>query len=71
MAGAPVRRAPYKDFLQPALQRRFASTATVLLIVSYVEAVLISQWDSRTTSLLPKTKLHTDFGFQCYGHGSQ
>lgn len=46
MAGLPVRRAPYKDFLQPALQRRFASTATVLLTVSYVEAVLLGTWDS-------------------------
>lgn len=46
MAGLPVRRAPYKDFLQPALQRRFASTATVLLTVSYIEAVLLSTWDS-------------------------
>lgn len=71
MAGAPVRRAPYKDFLQPALQRRFASTATVLLIVSYVEAVLISQWDSRTASHFHTTKLHTDMIFQCYGHGFQ
>ena len=44
---APVRRAPYKDFLQPALHRRFTSTATILLAIAFVEAVVLSSWDSR------------------------
>lgn len=36
---------PYKDFLQPALQRRFASTAGLLLGIAYIEALTISRWD--------------------------
>lgn len=43
---ANVRKAPYKDFLQPALQRRFLSTALVALAVAYFEAVLLSPWNS-------------------------
>lgn len=39
---APVRRTPYKDFLQPSLQRRFSSTATILLGIAYVEAVVFA-----------------------------
>ncbi|CAN8103353.1 unnamed protein product [Discula destructiva] len=39
---APVRRAPYKDFLQPSLQRRFSSTSTILLVIAYTEAVLLA-----------------------------
>ncbi|KAH7146467.1 nucleoporin protein Ndc1-Nup [Dactylonectria macrodidyma] len=46
MAATTVRKAPYKDFLQPALHRRFTSTATVLLAVSYLEAVLLDSWNS-------------------------
>lgn len=46
MAGITVRRAPYKDFLQPALQRRFSLTATILLVVSYLEALLTADWES-------------------------
>ncbi|KAI0830930.1 nucleoporin protein Ndc1-Nup [Hypoxylon sp. FL0890] len=45
MPPAAARRAPYKDFLQPALQRRFASTAGLLLTISYVEALTLSNWD--------------------------
>lgn len=41
-----MRKAPYKDFLQPALQRRFSLTAAVLLVVSYLEAVLVADWNS-------------------------
>lgn len=44
---APVRRAPYKDFLQPALHRRFTSTASILLGIAFVEAVFLANWDSR------------------------
>ncbi|KAF7543973.1 hypothetical protein G7046_g9891 [Stylonectria norvegica] len=46
MAVTTIRRAPYKDFLQPALHRRFSLTATVLLVVSYVEAVFLDSWNS-------------------------
>ncbi|KAI1769780.1 nucleoporin protein Ndc1-Nup [Hypoxylon cercidicola] len=45
MPPAAVRRAPYKDFLQPALQRRFASTTGVLLAIAYVEALTLSRWN--------------------------
>ena len=37
----PVR--PYKDFLTPALHRRFTSTAGWSLAVCYVEAILMSK----------------------------
>ncbi len=43
---AKVRRAPYKDFLQPALHRRFSSAALIVLGVAYVEALLLSSWSS-------------------------
>ncbi|RWA09658.1 hypothetical protein EKO27_g5454 [Xylaria grammica] len=44
---APVaRRAPYKDFLQPALQRRFAGTAGIILLLAYVESLTLSRWNS-------------------------
>lgn len=55
---AAVRKAPYKDFLQPALHRRFTSTATVLLAVSYVEAVLLDSWSSCSSpSRISSTRL--------------
>lgn len=44
---AIVRRAPYKDFLQPSLHRRFSSTASILLAVAFVESVLLASWRSR------------------------
>ncbi|PNY27350.1 Uncharacterized protein TCAP_02733 [Tolypocladium capitatum] len=44
MAGTPARRAPYKDTLQPALHRRFSSTAILLLAVSYLEALLLANF---------------------------
>ncbi|KIE02563.1 nuclear envelope protein, partial [Metarhizium majus ARSEF 297] len=53
MAGAPVRRAPYKDTLQPALHRRFSSTAILLLAVSYLEALLLANWSSYFWSWFP------------------
>jgi hypothetical protein len=52
---APVRRAPYKDFLQPALHRRFTSTATILLAIAFVEAVVLASWDSRQLRPAPRT----------------
>ncbi|KAK7755622.1 hypothetical protein SLS62_002231 [Diatrype stigma] len=48
-----VRRAPYKDFLQPALQRRFASTAGVVLGLAYIESLTLSSWDSLIWSWFP------------------
>ncbi|ORY59997.1 nucleoporin protein Ndc1-Nup [Pseudomassariella vexata] len=53
MAPPTVRRAPYRDFLQPTLQRRFASTALVLLAVAYVESLLLSPWNSFLWSWFP------------------
>ncbi|KAI1826889.1 nucleoporin protein Ndc1-Nup [Xylaria intraflava] len=43
---AVARRVPYKDFLQPALQRRFAGTAALVLGLAYFEAITLSKWDS-------------------------
>lgn len=39
---APVRRTPYKDFLQPSLQRRFSSTTTILLAIAYAESIVFA-----------------------------
>jgi nucleoporin NDC1 len=39
MAPTTVRRAPYKDFLQPGLHRRFSLTAAVLLVIAYIQAI--------------------------------
>ncbi|KAK0706365.1 nucleoporin protein Ndc1-Nup [Lasiosphaeria miniovina] len=41
-----VRRSPYKDFLQPALHRRFSTTASILLAISYFEAIALASWNS-------------------------
>ncbi|KAK4202559.1 putative nuclear envelope protein ndc1 [Triangularia verruculosa] len=49
MAGATaakVRVLPYKDFLQPALQRRFATSGLVILVIAYLEALILSSWES-------------------------
>ncbi|KAI1431954.1 nucleoporin protein Ndc1-Nup [Xylaria sp. CBS 124048] len=46
MAPPVARRVPYKDFLQPALQRRFAGTAALVLGLTYFEALTLSKWDS-------------------------
>ncbi|KAH8716320.1 Nucleoporin NDC1 [Beauveria bassiana] len=53
MAAAVVRRAPYKDTLQPALHRRFAATATLLLAVAYIEALALASWTSFLWSWFP------------------
>ncbi|KAI5928217.1 nucleoporin protein Ndc1-Nup [Camillea tinctor] len=50
---AIARRAPYKDFLQPALQRRFAYTVLLLLGISYFEALTWSSWNSFIWSWFP------------------
>ncbi|KAI1745238.1 nucleoporin protein Ndc1-Nup, partial [Xylaria scruposa] len=52
MASA-ARQAPYKDFLQPALQRRFAGTATILVGLAYLESVTLSSWKSYIWSWFP------------------
>ncbi|KAH9885895.1 nucleoporin protein Ndc1-Nup, partial [Xylariomycetidae sp. FL2044] len=41
-----ARRTPYKDFLQPVLQARFAATVGLLLAIAYVQSLLLSTWDS-------------------------
>ncbi len=46
MAGATVRRSPYKDFLQPALQRRFATASLFVLAIAYFQALLLANWSS-------------------------
>ncbi|KAL2260983.1 hypothetical protein VTK26DRAFT_4829 [Humicola hyalothermophila] len=46
MAAATVRRSPYKDFLQPALQRRFATASLFVLSIAYLQALLLASWDS-------------------------
>jgi nucleoporin NDC1 len=46
MAGPTVRRSPYKDFLQPALQRRFATASLFVLAIAYCQALLLANWSS-------------------------
>jgi nucleoporin NDC1 len=46
MAAATVRRSPYKDFLQPALQRRFATASLVVLAIAYLQSLLLASWTS-------------------------
>lgn len=49
MAAATVRRSPYKDFLQPALQRRFATASLCVLAIAYLQALLLANWSSSTS----------------------
>ncbi|KAF4807779.1 Nucleoporin NDC1 [Colletotrichum siamense] len=67
MAPATVRRAPYKDFLQPALHRRFSSTATILLALSYFQAIILSGWSSYFWTWFPigPAGIRTLFIFIC------
>ncbi|OAA74812.1 nuclear envelope protein [Akanthomyces lecanii RCEF 1005] len=67
MAAAAVRRAPYKDTLQPALHRRFSSTATLLLGVAYLEALALASWSSFLWSWFPlgPAGIRTAFIFLC------
>lgn len=46
MAGATVRRPSYKDVLQPALHRRFTTTALILGAIAYVCSILLGRWNS-------------------------
>ncbi|KAK4242132.1 nucleoporin protein Ndc1-Nup [Achaetomium macrosporum] len=67
MAAATVRRSPYKDFLQPALQRRFATASLVVLAVAYLQALLLANWSSLFWSWFPlgPTGLRAVFFFFC------
>ncbi|EAQ84033.1 hypothetical protein CHGG_10437 [Chaetomium globosum CBS 148.51] len=49
MAPATVRRSPYKDFLQPALQRRFATASLCVLAIAYLQALFLASWSSCPT----------------------
>ncbi|KAL2140824.1 hypothetical protein VTI28DRAFT_3222 [Corynascus sepedonium] len=53
MAAATVRRSPYKDFLQPALQRRFATASLCVLAIAYLQALLLANWSSWFWSWFP------------------
>lgn len=44
---------PYKDFLTPALHRRFALATATLFGICYAEAVLIGNWNSFIWSWVP------------------
>ncbi|KAK0674736.1 putative nuclear envelope protein ndc1 [Cercophora samala] len=70
MAGATaakVRVLPYKDFLQPALQRRFATSGLVILVIAYLEALLLGSWDSFLWAWFPlgPAGIRTFFFFLC------
>ncbi|TLD24018.1 hypothetical protein PspLS_06492 [Pyricularia sp. CBS 133598] len=67
MAPPTVRRAPYKDFLQPAFHRRFSSTATVILAIAYFESVLLAKWNSYLWTWFPvgPAGIRTFFIFLC------
>ena len=43
---ASLRTPPYRQFLTPALHRRFTSAALITLVVCYAEAVLIADKSS-------------------------
>ncbi|KAH6848276.1 nucleoporin protein Ndc1-Nup [Chaetomium sp. MPI-CAGE-AT-0009] len=53
MAPATVRRSPYKDFLQPALQRRFATASLFVLAIAYLQALFLANWSSWFWSWFP------------------
>ncbi|KAK3989578.1 putative nuclear envelope protein ndc1 [Cladorrhinum sp. PSN332] len=67
MAGATARRLPYKDFLQPALQRRFATSGLVILVIAYLEGLLLSSWNSWIWAWFPigPAGVRTFFIFLC------
>ncbi|KAL3427717.1 nuclear envelope protein (nucleoporin protein Ndc1-Nup) [Phlyctema vagabunda] len=48
-----LRTRPYKDFLTPALHRRFVRAMAVLGFLCYSEALLIGQWNSIFWSWFP------------------
>ncbi|KFZ06626.1 hypothetical protein V501_07236 [Pseudogymnoascus sp. VKM F-4519 (FW-2642)] len=50
---ATARIRPYKDFLTPALHRRFTRAAATLLAVCYAESLLLGEWNSFLWSWFP------------------
>ena len=48
---ATIKTPPYKQFLTPALHRRFTGAAVVILAICYVEAILIGEKSSRKNTL--------------------
>jgi len=46
MPASTPRIRPYKDFLTPALHRRFARATVILMGLCYLEAVYIGEWNS-------------------------
>ncbi|KAJ8059959.1 hypothetical protein OCU04_011575 [Sclerotinia nivalis] len=62
-----VRIRPYKDFLTPALHRRFALATAVLAAVCYIEAVWIGEWNSFLWSWFPlgRAGIRTGLFFIC------
>lgn len=48
-----VRRAPYKDFLQPGLHRRFSLTALILLVIAYIQAVIFGWYNGWYSTFFP------------------
>ena len=46
MPASTPRIRPYKDFLTPALHRRFARATVTLMGLCYLEAVYIGEWNS-------------------------
>ncbi|KAI9643397.1 hypothetical protein NHQ30_008016 [Ciborinia camelliae] len=63
----PVRIRPYKDFLTPALHRRFALATAVLVTVCYVEALWIGELNSFFWSWFPlgRAGIRTGLLFLC------
>ncbi|MBE3043977.1 hypothetical protein IMZ48_15685 [Candidatus Bathyarchaeota archaeon] len=57
MANSTARKkAPYKDFLSPALHVRFTSTVAFLVALAYVEALILADWSScESPATLPST----------------
>lgn len=63
MATPLVKRArPYRDFLTPALHRRFTSASLLALGICYVDAVWMAEWNSAFEAIvkLDRTNHHTD-----------
>ncbi|KAK0705401.1 nucleoporin protein Ndc1-Nup [Lasiosphaeris hirsuta] len=53
MAAAKVRSPAYKDFLQPALHRRFSSSAGILFAIGYLYGIALANWNSLLWSWFP------------------
>ena len=55
MAPAPLGASPrpYRDFLTPALHRRFNKASRYTLVLCYATAVWMAEWDSSTCRCPP------------------